>query len=409
MDNSVLERFLRYVKVDTESAYNRQSVPSTEKQKDLAAMIVGELKALGVNEAFFSDSGCVYARIPANGGGDAPAIGFSSHLDTSPEFSGKDVKPRIVKNYDGGDIVLNEELGIVMEAARFPHLKDYIGCDLVVTDGTTLLGADDKAGIAEIMGMVQYFCEHPEERHGEIQLFFPTDEEIGCLGAKTLDKGRFNPQFAYTLDGGPLGEIAYETFNAAEARISIEGVNIHPGLAKDQMKNAILVANEFINMLPAAETPGHTEGYEGYYHVLELSGEVELAKMRLYLRDHDRVKFEARKERMHEIAAFLNKVYGEGTVNVTVTDTYRNICEAIEGRFEMVEAIAAAMEKEGVAPFYIPMRGGTDGTILSFEGIPCPNICIGGHNFHGRYEYIPVQSMERISSILVDIVKSFVK
>lgn len=404
----ILNRFIRYVKIDTESLYDAASIPSTEKQRDLALVLAEELEALGATEIHISDSACLYATIPANCEG-APAIGFSSHLDTTPEFCGKDVKPRVVQNYDGGDIVLNEEKNIVTKAAAFPHLKNYVGCDLVVTDGTTLLGADDKAGIAEIMTMAQYFHEHPEEKHGKIQIFFPSDEEIGCLGATTLDKTYFNPDFAYTLDGGPLGEITYETFNAADARISISGVNIHPGLSKNQMKNAILIANEFINMLPAAETPGHTEGYEGFYHVLEFSGEVELAKIRIYLRDHDKEKFETRKNRMHEIAAFLNNIYGADTVQVTVSDTYRNIRESVEGRFEIVEAIARAMEAEGVEPFYVPMRGGTDGTILSVKGIPCPNICIGAHNFHSRHEYVPVQSMEKISAILVNIVKGFAK
>lgn len=405
---TVLDRFIKYVKTDTESAYNQEAVPSTEKQRDLALLLAEELKASGASEVSVSESGCVYARIPANCEG-VPSIGFSSHIDTTPEFSGHDVKPRVVKNYDGGNIVLNKKENIVMSAEKFPHLKEYIGNDIVVTDGTTLLGADDKAGIAEIMTMIEYFHKHPEEKHGEIQLFFPTDEEIGCLGAKTLDKSLFDPEFAYTLDGGPLGEITYETFNAASADIVITGINIHPGLSKNQMKNTILIANEFINMLPPAETPGHTEKYEGYYHVLEFSGTVELTKMRLYLRDHDKTKFEVRKERVREIGAFLNKVYGDGTVDVAVTDTYRNISEALEGRFEIVEAVAEAMRMEGVAPFYTPMRGGTDGTILSFEGIPCPNICIGGHNFHSRYEYVPVQSMEKISAILVDIVKGFTK
>ena len=405
---TVLDRFIKYVKTDTESAYNQEAVPSTEKQRDLALLLAEELKAGGASEVSVSESGCVYARIPANCEG-VPSIGFSSHIDTTPEFSGHDVKPRVVKNYDGGNIVLNKKENIVMSAEKFPHLKEYIGNDIVVTDGTTLLGADDKAGIAEIMTMIEYFHKHPEEKHGEIQLFFPTDEEIGCLGAKTLDKSLFDPEFAYTLDGGPLGEITYETFNAASADIVITGINIHPGLSKNQMKNEILIANEFINMLPPAESPGHTENYEGYYHVLEFSGTVELTKMRLYLRDHDKTKFEARKERVREIGAFLNKVYGDGTVDVAVTDTYRNISEALEGRFEIVEAVAEAMRMEGVAPFYTPMRGGTDGTILSFEGIPCPNICIGGHNFHSRYEYVPVQSMEKISAILVDIVKGFTK
>ena len=314
-----------------------------------------------------------------------------------------------MKNYDGGDVTLNEELGVVLSPENFPHMKNYKGWDLVVTDGTTLLGADDKAGLAEIMTMAQYFHDNPGEKHGEIQFFFPTDEEIGCLGAKTLDKNLFNPKFAYTLDGGPLGEITYETFNAAAARVDVTGVNIHPGLSKNQMINAILIANEFINMLPPAETPSHTEGYEGYYHVLEASGEVELATLRLLLRDHDAEKLEARKQRLRDIAEFLNKVYGEGRVTVEIEDTYRNIGEAIKPCFEIVEAIDAAMKAEGVAPFYTPMRGGTDGTILSFEGIPCPNICTGGHNFHGRYEYVPVQSMEKIANILIGIVKSFAK
>lgn len=402
----LLERFLKYVKIDTESAYGQAAVPSTEKQRDLAALLADELREFGAESVAVSEYGCVYGKIPANCEG-APSIGFCAHLDTSPDLSGNDVKPRVVKNYDGGDVTLNEELGIVLSPDNFPHMRDYKGWDLVVTDGTTLLGADDKAGLAEIMTMAQYFHDNPGEKHGEIQIFFPTDEEIGCLGAKTLDKNLFAPKFAYTLDGGPLGEITYETFNAAAARVEVKGVSIHPGLSKNHMKNAILIANEFINMLPPAETPSHTEGYEGYYHVLKFSGEVELATLRLLLRDHDADKLEARKQRLRDAAEFLNKVYGEGSVAVEIEDTYRNIGEVIEPCFEIVEAIEAAMKCEGIAPFYTPMRGGTDGTILSFEGIPCPNICTGGHNFHGRYEYVPVQSMEKISRILVNIVKSF--
>lgn len=407
--SEVLERFLKYVKIDTESAYNQPVVPSTEKQKDLAALLADELRELGAERVAVSEAGCVYGKIPGNCAG-APSIGFCAHLDTSPDLSGKDVKPRIVENYDGGDVTLNEELGIVLSPENFPHMRNYAGWDLVVTDGTTLLGADDKAGIAEIMTMAKYFRDNPDEKHGDIEFFFPTDEEIGCLGAKTLDKSLFSPDFAYTLDGGPLGEITYETFNAASALVTVRGLNIHPGLAKNQMKNAILIAGEFINMLPPAETPEHTEGYEGYYHVLELRGEVELTAIRLLLRDHDAEKLEAKKQRLRDIAEFLNKAYGEGCVTVEIEDTYRNIGEAIKPRFEIVEAIAEAMKAEGVEPFYTPMRGGTDGTILSFDGgIPCPNICTGGHNFHGRYEYVPVQSMEKISRILAGIVKSFAK
>lgn len=406
---TVLDRFLRYVKIDTESAFDSKTVPSTESQREFALLLAGELEALGAVDVFVSEAGCVYARVPANGCAGAPAIGFCAHVDTTPEFNGHGVKPRVVKDYDGRDIPLNEEKNIVMKVKTFPHLKNYVGDDIVVTDGTTLLGADDKAGIAEIMTMLQYFHEHPEEKHPELQLFFPTDEETGCLGAQTLDKALFDPQFAYTLDGGPIGEITYETFNAAEARVSVKGVSIHPGIAKDKMKNSILIANEFLNMLPSAETPGHTEGYEGYYHVLEFGGDVELTKMKFYIRDHDRTKFEARKERIGEIAAYLNKVYGNDTVTFTMSDTYKNISEAIKDRFEIVEAIEEAMKAEGITPFYTPMRGGTDGTVLSFQGIPCPNICTGGHNFHGRYEYVPVQSMEKISAILVRIVKSFAR
>lgn len=404
----LLDRFLKYVKIDTESAYGQAAVPSTEKQRALAVVLAGELRELGAEEVAVSESGCVYGKIPANCDG-APAIGFSAHLDTSPDLSGRDVKPRVVRNYNGGDVTLNEELGAVLSPDNFPHMRNYKGWDLVVADGTTLLGADDKAGLAEIMTMAQYFRDNPDEKHGEIQFFFPTDEEIGCLGAKTIDKNLFNPKFAYTLDGGPIGEITYETFNAAAARVDIKGVNIHPGLSKNQMKNAILIANEFINMLPSAETPSHTEKYEGYYHVLEFSGEVELATLRLLLRDHDAEKLEARKQRLRDVAEFLNKVYGDGRATVEIEDTYRNIGEAIKPCFEIVEAIEAAMKAEGVEPFYTPMRGGTDGTILSFEGIPCPNICTGGHNFHGRYEYVPVQSMEKIAKILIGIVKSFAK
>jgi len=407
---TVLDRFLTYVAIDTQSEYNPKTFPSTEKQKDLGRLLVEELKGLGAEDVYLSENGCVYGRIPANYENcKAPSIGFSAHVDTTPEQPGKNVKARVIKNYDGKDIVLNEKENIVMEVSKFPHLKNYIGNDLVVTDGTTLLGADDKAGIAEIMSMAQYFHDNPDVKHGELQFFFPSDEEVGCLGAKNLDKSRFNPDFAYTLDAGPIGEITYECFNAATAYVRIKGINIHPGLAKNQMKNAILIAKEFLNMLPDAETPGHTEGYEGYYHVIEFHGEVELTEMKFYLRDHDKQKFQARKNRIKEISQFLNKVYGENTVEFEITDTYSNTSEVILPRFEIVEAIQDAMRALGVEPFFTPMRGGTDGSVMSFMGIPTPNICTGGHNFHSRYEYVPVQSMEKITNILISIVKSFVK
>ncbi|QSX06285.1 peptidase T [Sedimentibacter sp. zth1] len=407
---NILDRFLDYTMIDTQSAYNPKTVPSTEKQKDLGRILVDELKKMGAEDAYMSDNACVYGTIPANYDNcKAPSIGFSSHLDTTPELSGKNVKAKVVKNYDGKDIVLNKQENIVMEVSKFPHMKNYIGNDLVVTDGTTLLGADDKAGLAEIMNMAQYFYENPNVKHGEIQFFFPCDEEIGCFGTKQLDKSKFSPTFAYTLDGGPIGEITYECFNAAEAKVKIKGVNIHPGLSKNQMKNSILIAKEFLNMLPDFETPGHTENYEGYYHIIDFLGEVELTNLRFYLRDHDKAKFEVRKNRIKEISEYLNKVYGENTVEFKVNDTYGNMSEMILPHFEIVEAIQNAMKSVEVKPFFIPMRGGTDGSIMSFMGIPCPNICTGGHNFHGRYEYVPVQSMEKISSILIEIVKSFAK
>ncbi|MDD2494252.1 MAG: peptidase T [Tissierellia bacterium] len=407
---TVLERFLTYTAIDTQSVYNPKTFPSTEKQKDLSLLLAKELKELGAINVCVADDASVYGTIPANYENcKAPIIGFSAHIDTTPELTGTNVKAHVVKNYDGKDIVLNEKENIVMEVSKFPHLLNYIGQDLVVTDGTTLLGADDKAGIAEIMSMAQYFHENPDVKHGEIQFFFPSDEEVGCLGAKNLNKTKFNPDFAYTLDGGPIGEITYECFNAAEAIVKINGVNIHPGLSKNQMKNAILIAKEFLNMLPDAETPGHTEKYEGYYHILEFEGEVEHTRLKFYLRDHDKAKFEERKNIIKEISNFLNKVYGENTVEFEVIDTYSNTSEVILPCFEIVEAIQNAMTSLDVKPYFSPMRGGTDGSIISFMDIPCPNICTGGHNFHGRYEYVPVQSMEKITDIIINIVKGFVK
>lgn len=407
---NIIDRFLDYVAIDTQSTFESDTIPSAEKERDLAVFLVEELKKLGSEDACVSQNACVYATIPAvPKDSKAPVIGFSSHLDTTPEFSGTNVKARIVKDYDGNDIVLNPQQNIVMKTSEFPHLKNYVGQDLIVTDGTTLLGADDKAGIAEIMDMIQYFHENPQISHGQIQVFFPCDEEIGCNGAKALDKSRFSPDFAYTLDGGALGEITYECFNAASAEISIKGVNIHPGLSKNQMVNSILIANEFVNMLPPAETPGHTEHYEGYYHVIDFVGGVELTRLKLYLRDHSKEKFQLRKEKIKEICEYLNRSYGPDTVAWEITDTYGNMGDMIAPRFEIVEAIQNAMKSLDIAPYFIPMRGGTDGAILSFAGIPCPNICTGGHNFHGRYEYIPVQSMEKTAAVLVEIVRSFAK
>lgn len=405
----ISDRFLEYVRIDTQSAYHPKTVPSTEKQRDLAVLIAKQLEEMGLEDIYISRECCLYAKLSANYEEcKAPKIGFCCHLDTTPELDGTDIKPRIVENYDGGDIVLNEQAGIVMERKKFDHLKLYIGDDLIVTDGTTLLGADDKAGIAEVMQMLDYFHEHPEVKHGEIQLFFTSDEEVGCLGAKTMDKSRFSPDFAYTLDAYGLGEISYECFNAATAVVKVKGVNIHPGLSKNQMKNAILIADKYLNMLPAWETPEHTELYEGYYHVIEFHGEVETTTMRFYIRDFDRDAFEARKEQMLQIRDFLNYEYGDGTVTVEIEDTYYNMGEAIVPHFEIVEAMKKGMEKAGFQPYIKPIRGGTDGAVMSQNGIPTPNMCDGSHNCHGRYEYVSIQSMEKITEAITNIVVSFV-
>lgn len=406
----IKDRFLEYVKIDTESAYNPTSTPSTETQRDLAVLLEKQLKEMGATDICITDECCLYAKVEANYENcNAPKIGFCAHMDTTPELTGKNVKPRIVENYDGKDIVLNEEAGIVMERERFEHLGLYVGDDLIVTDGTTLLGADDKAGISEIMQTLEYFHEHPEVKHGELQIFFTPDEEIGCYGANIVDKTKFNPDFAYTLDACGLGEISYECFNAASADITVNGVNIHPGLSKNKMKNAILIANEFVNMIPAAETPAHTEMYEGYYHVFEFNGGVELTTMRCYIRDFDRNGFENRKAQMQHIADFLNHKYGENTVSVKVEDTYYNMAEQITPNIEIIEAMKEGMEKAGFEPYVIPMRGGTDGSVLSQNGIPTPNMCDGSHNCHGRYEYVSIQSMEKITNAIVNIVTHFAK
>lgn len=404
----ILDRFLNYISIDTQSLEGSKNFPSTEKQKDLALLLIKELENLGAVDVSLGNNGNVYGKILSNYESiKAPTIGFSAHMDTSPDVSGKDIKAKIIRNYDGKDIVLNEKNNIIMRPDEFEHLKNYIRQDLIVTDGTTLLGADDKAGIAEIMDMVQYFYDNPEERHGEIQIIFTTDEEVGCFGAKNFDQTKFNPDFAYTVDGGQLGEITYECFNAAGAEIKVKGINIHPGAAKNKMKNSIQIANEFLNMLPPSETPSHTENYEGYYHIMDFEGNVELTNLKFILRDHDKNMFEARKNRIKEISDFLNKVYGDGTIDYKITDSYANMVEVVRPHFEIVEAIENAMKTVGIKPFYTPMRGGTDGAEFSFRGIPCPNICTGGHNYHSRYEYIPIQSMEKVSKILIEIVKSF--
>lgn len=407
---NIKDRFLTYVAIDTQSENEPKQFPSSEKQRDLSKVLAEELKALGATDVSIGENANVYGKLAANYEGcKAPKIGFCAHIDTSPDLPGENVKARVVENYDGKDIVLNEEGPIITEVSEFPHLKNYIGDDLVVTDGTTLLGADCKAGIAIIMDMVQYFYSNPDVKHGELQFLFTSDEEVGCYGAKNFDNTKFNPDFAYTLDGGPWGEITYECFNGTDLYVIIKGTNIHPGLAKNKMKNSILIANEFLNMLPCAETPGNTQGYEGYYHAIEFHGLVELTRLKFLLRDHDRELLKVRKNRIIEISEFLNKVYGQGTVSYEINDVYNNMSEMILPKFEIVEAVQNTMRGLGTEPFSIPMRGGTDGAELSYMGIPCPNICTGGHNFHSRYEYVSVQSMEKTSKLLAEVVKGFAK
>ncbi|WMJ76800.1 MULTISPECIES: peptidase T [unclassified Sedimentibacter] len=400
------DRFLNYVKIDTQSVPDLEIVPSSEKQKDLGRYLVEEMKSLGIKDAFMDDHGYVYGNVPSNTGKKVPAIGFIAHIDTAPDMPGNDIKPKIVRNYDGRDIVLNDEKKIVMKTDMFEHLLDYVGDDLIVTDGTTLLGADDKAGIAEIMSMAEYFINNPDVKHGDIKIAFTTDEEVGN-GAKMFDIDGFKADFAYTVDGGELGEIEYENFNAASAKVEVSGVNIHPGSAKNKMKNSILIAMEFQAMLPSRETPENTENYEGFNHLDDISGNVEKTYLNYIIRDHNLDKFNVKKDRFNKISEYLNEKYGEGTVKVELKDSYYNMKEKILPHMHIIETAEKAMKNIGVEPAVIPIRGGTDGASLSYRGLPCPNLCTGGHNYHGRYEYIPVQSMEKVVQILIEIIKLY--
>lgn len=405
----VLERFLNYVKYDTQSDENNDKCPSTDKQKVLAKVLLDEMKQIGLTDCEIDANGYVYGFLPATAGCEnEPSIGLIAHMDTAPAFSGTNVKPFIVKKYDGKDIVLNGDKNIIMEVEKFSNLKNYIGEDLVVTDGTTLLGADDKSGIAEILTAVEELVKSDEEnniKHGKICIAFTPDEEIG-RGADLFDIKKFGADFAYTVDGGALGELEYENFNAARAIISVNGVNIHPGEAKNKMKNASLIAMEFNSLLPANEIPAHTEGYEGFYHLCEMSGDEEHARLDYIIRDHDRVKFENRKALICKAATFLNEKYGENTIIFDVKDSYYNMREMIETRMDIVDRARIAFEKCNVVPKIQPIRGGTDGARLSFEGLLCPNISTGGNNFHGKYEFISVQSMEKMVKVIKNIVVS---
>ena len=402
---SVTERFLRYVSVSTASDPESDASPSTPRQLDLSRMLRDELSALGASDVALDEFGYVYASIPATVPG-LPVLGFLAHVDTSPDASGEGVRPRIVKNYDGGSITLNEERGVVMSPAEFPELLDYAGQDLIVTDGTTLLGADDKAGVAQIMALCERLLSPNTPPHCGIAVAFTPDEEVG-RGTAHFDVARFGADFAYTIDGGKLGEIEYENFNAASAKVAVSGVSIHPGTSKNKMKNAVLIGMEFHAMLPPAETPAHTEGYEGFYHLANISGDVEACKLGYILRDHDRALFEAKKARVLAVARYLNEKYGEGTVSAEIRDTYFNMKEKILPHMHLIENAKAAMAESGVKPIIQPIRGGTDGANLSFMGLPCPNLSTGGHNFHGRFEYIPVQSLEKMVDVMARIVQKY--
>lgn len=396
----VHERFLNYVKIDTQSVHDAKKIPSSEKQKDLGRLLVEEMISIGIEDAYMDENGYVYGTVKGNT--DAPVIGFIAHMDTSPDMPGSGVKPKIIYNYDGSDIMLNDEKQIVMKTEMFEHLSKYIDQDLIVTDGTTLLGADDKAGIAEIMSMAEYLINNPQIKHGTIKIGFTPDEEVG-QGAELFNIEKFGADYAYTVDGGEIGELEYENFNAASAKVTINGVNIHPGTAKNKMKNSILIGMEFHNMLPVYETPENTEGYEGFSLLTDMSGNVEKTLLEYIIRDHDIVKFNIKKERFQKIADYLNEKYGQGTIELKLEDSYFNMKEKILPHMHIVENAIRAMENVGIEPKVVPIRGGTDGARLSYMGLPCPNLCTGGHNFHGRYEYIPIQSMEKVVELLIEI------
>ena len=402
--SKVVEKFLNYVKVDTQSDENSNTFPTTEKQHDLAKLLVEELKEMGAEEITYDKEHCyVYASIPATEGReDIPVLGFVAHMDTSPAVTGENVNPRIIEDYDGKDILLNDKENIVMKVEDFPELTEYAGKKLIVTDGTTLLGADDKAGVAEIMTMAEYLLTHKEIPHGKIRVGFTPDEEVGA-GADYFNVELFGADYAYTVDGGKLGELEYENFNAAGAKVTFNGRSVHPGDAKNKMVNALLLAMEFQNMLPVFENPMYTEKYEGFYHLDTLNGSVEKAVSDYIIRDHSREKFEEKKKTFLNIGNYLNEKYGDGTVATEMKDSYYNMREIIEQNMHLIEDAKTAMEKAGVTPQVIPIRGGTDGARLSFMGLPCPNLCTGGHNFHGRFEYICIESMEKIVEILVKI------
>ncbi len=398
---NIVDRFIKYVRIDTQSNENNTQTPSTQKQFNLAKEVEKEAVEMGLSDVSLDNNCYLMATLPANTKKSVPTIGFIAHFDTSPDMSGENVNPRIVKTYDGKDIVLNESKEVVLSPDDFPELLQHVGEDIIVTDGTTLLGADDKAGIAEIMDAMQYLIDHPEIEHGKIRIGFTPDEEIG-RGADKFDVKKFGAEWAYTMDGSEVGELEYENFNAASAKIKIQGRNVHPGYAKNKMVNALHVANELIALLPAKERPEHTEGYEGFFHLISLGGTVEESELAFIIRDHDMDKFEQRKELMERAVAEMNQKYGD-RISLEMKDQYYNMREKVEPVKHVIDYAFRAMEEVGITPNIKPIRGGTDGSKLSFMGLPCPNIFAGGMNFHGKYEYLPIPSLKKASQVIVKI------
>ena len=398
----LIDRFTRYVTTDTESDPESKTTPSTAKQWDLANALAEELKQLGMEEVTIDENAYIMATLPSNVDHEVPVVGFVAHFDTSPDFTGANVKPKIVENYDGGDIVLNGDENIVLSPTEFDDLLMYKGQTLITTDGTTLLGADDKAGIAEIVSAMEYLIQHPEIPHGKIRVGFTPDEEIG-RGAHKFDVAKFGAEWAYTMDGSQVGELEYENFNAAGAIVTVKGKIVHPGYAKGKMINSMYIATEFINSLPRLETPEHTEGRQGFFHLYSVTGEVDSTRLQYIIRDHDKDQFEARKEMLEKLASDINDKYGKAHISVEIKDQYYNMREKIEPVMHIVDVAREAMEQAGITPIVKPIRGGTDGSQLSYMGLPCPNIFAGGHNFHGRYEYVPVESMQKAIEVIVNI------
>ena len=406
MKAEIIERFTSYVKIDTQSNEESTTCPSTPGQLTLANQLVEELKTIGLEDVTIDENGYVMATLPSNTTKQVPTIGFLAHVDTATDFTGKDVKPQIVENYNGNDIILNKELSVVLSPKEFPSLSNYIGHTLITTDGTTLLGADNKSGIAEIMTAMAYLVQHPEIKHGTVRVAFTPDEEIG-RGPHKFDVDRFNAKYAYTVDGGPLGELEYESFNAAAAKITIKGTNIHPGTAKGKMVNSAKIAMELHNQLPAAEAPEYTEGYEGFYHLISFNGEVEETKLSYIIRDFDRHQFNARKEFMKKIVEDLQAKYGQDRILLELHDQYYNMKDKIEPVKEIVDIAYRAMKNLDIEPKIAPIRGGTDGSQLSYMGLPTPNIFTGGENFHGKYEFISVDDMVKATKVIIEIAELF--